>query len=67
LIDTLKKVKTEAGKDRDEYPPAMFDEGGSGASVRKINSGDNRGSGASMGAQCRGVACGTKVEIKVVD
>ncbi len=64
---SLKKVKTEAGKDRDEYPPAMFDEGGSGASVRKINSGDNRGSGASMGAQCRGVACGTKVEIKVVD
>lgn len=65
--DSLKGVQTEQGKDRDEYPPAMFEEGGNGASVKLINSGDNRGSGASIGAQCRGLSCGTKVNINVVD
>lgn len=60
-------MKTQAGKDRDEYPPAMFQEGGSGASVRHISPGDNRGAGSSIGAQCRGLACGTQVTIDVVD
>ncbi|WP_130511795.1 polymorphic toxin-type HINT domain-containing protein [Krasilnikovia cinnamomea] len=32
-----------SGKDRDEYPPAMFEEGGSGSSVRPIDPSDNRG------------------------
>jgi hypothetical protein len=41
LVTILKLVS----KDRDEYPPAMFNEGG-GASVRKINPSDNRGAGA---------------------
>ena len=45
----------------------MFREGGAGASVRAINSADNLGAGASIGNQCRGLACGTKVEIKVTD
>ena len=39
------------GFDRDEYPPAMSDEGGTGASVRYIDPSDNRGAGASMGNQ----------------
>jgi hypothetical protein len=37
--------------DRDEYPPAVSDEGGSGADVRYIDPSDNRGAGASMGNQ----------------
>jgi hypothetical protein len=39
------------GYDRDEYPPAMSEEGGYGADVRYIDPSDNRGAGSSMGAQ----------------
>ena len=55
-----------SGMDLDEYPPAMFAEGGSGASVRAINPSDNRGSGATIGGQLRGYPDGTKVIIKYV-
>lgn len=53
--------------DRDEYPPAMFEEGGDGASVKYISASDNRGSGASMGNQARtfGLQNGDKVRIDV--
>jgi len=44
----------------------MFKEGGTGASVRRIDSGDNRGAGSCIGAQCRGPPNGTKVKMKVV-
>jgi hypothetical protein len=40
-----------AGYDRDEYPVAMSEEGGYGASVRYIDPADNRGAGSSMGNQ----------------
>jgi Deoxyribonuclease NucA/NucB len=40
-----------AGFDRDEYPLAMSEEGGSGASVRYIDPADNRGSGSVVGNQ----------------
>ncbi|WP_370643172.1 NucA/NucB deoxyribonuclease domain-containing protein [Bordetella sp. LUAb4] len=53
--------------DRDEYPPAMFQEGGQGASVKHINSRDSRGAGACIGAQCRELSNGTKIQIEVVD
>jgi hypothetical protein len=53
------------GLDRDEYPPAMFSEGGEGASVRGINPSDNRGAGSSMGWQCRPYPDGTIVCIVV--
>lgn len=53
------------GKDLDEWPPAMFKEGGAGASVRPIDPHDNRGSGACIGGQCRGLADGSKVKITV--
>jgi hypothetical protein len=39
------------GYDRDEYPPAMSEEGGYGASVRYIDPSDNRGAGSTMGNQ----------------
>ena len=54
------------GMDLDEYPPAMFAEGGSGASVKPISPSDNRGSGASIGRQLRDYEDGTKVIIKYV-
>lgn len=56
--------KKVAGKQLDEYPPAMFKEGGKGLSVRPIKSGDNMGSGASMGNQLRKYDDGTKVKVK---
>ncbi len=65
--DSLRGVNTKPGLDRDEFPPAMFKEGGKGASVRHINRGDNRGAGACIGAQCRGLSNGTRVRIDVVD
>jgi len=39
----------KSGFDRDEYPPAMSREGGTGADVRYINPSDNRGAGSVMG------------------
>ena len=53
------------GKQLDEYPPAMFREGGAGASVRPVSPADNMGAGASIGNQCRGLACGSQVRIVV--
>ncbi|MYM59078.1 hypothetical protein GTG28_07565 [Vibrio sp. OCN044] len=64
---SLKGVPTKKGLDRDEYPPAMFKEGGSGASVRHISPRDNRGAGSCIGGQCSGLPDGTRVRIDVVD
>ncbi|MDC0716131.1 SpvB/TcaC N-terminal domain-containing protein [Nannocystis bainbridge] len=55
------------GMDRDEYPPAFTREGGTGASVRPVAPGDNRGAGACIGAACRGLPNGTKIKIKVTE
>ncbi|MFI0220059.1 putative T7SS-secreted protein [Streptomyces lydicus] len=49
--------------DRDEYPPAMFEEGGMGASVKYIDSSDNRGAGRSMGNQVKGLNNGDRVTV----
>ena len=53
------------GQDLDEYPPAMFKEGGKGASVRPITPRDNRGAGACIGNQCRDLPDGARVKIVV--
>lgn len=53
------------GKHLDEYPPAMFKEGGAGASVRPINPRDNMSAGACIGNACRGLPDGTSIKIKV--
>ncbi|MDO9073102.1 MAG: RHS repeat-associated core domain-containing protein [Rubrivivax sp.] len=55
------------GKHLDEYPPAMFREGGAGASVRPISPRDNMSSGACIGNACRGLPNGTRVQIKIGD
>lgn len=56
-----------AGKHLDEYPPAMFREGGAGASVRPINPRDNMSSGACIGNACRGLPDGNRIQIKIGD
>jgi RHS repeat-associated protein len=55
---------TQPGTDRDEYPPAVTAEGGTGASVRNIPLSDNRGAGASVGQQIRDVPDGGQIRIK---
>jgi Deoxyribonuclease NucA/NucB len=52
-------------KDRDEYPPAVSQEGGKGASVRPIDPSDNRGAESTMGKQMQSYPNGTQVEIVV--
>lgn len=51
--------------DRDEYPCAVFREG-AGADVAYIPRGDNRGSGASIRHQLRGVPNGARVRVRVI-
>ncbi|MFC4812913.1 NucA/NucB deoxyribonuclease domain-containing protein [Paenibacillus sp. GCM10023250] len=63
--ESLKGQNKVSGKDLDEYPPAMFKEGGKGASVRPISPSDNRGAGSSMGHQLRQYPNGTKVRIAI--
>jgi hypothetical protein len=46
---SLRGIPTRTGYDRDEYPPAMSREGGTGADVRYVPSADNRGAGTVMG------------------
>jgi RHS repeat-associated protein len=53
------------GRQLDEYPPAMFKEGGAGASVRAINSSHNMSAGACIGNACRGLPNGTQVRIEI--
>lgn len=55
------------GKQLDEYPPAMFKEGGAGASVRAVKPSDNMSAGACLGNACRGLPNGAKIRIKVKD
>ncbi len=53
--------------DRDEYPPAITREGGSGSDVRFIREHDNRGAGKSFANQVRDHPDGTRVRVIVAD
>ena len=53
------------GKHLDEYPLAMFEEGGRGASVRPIDPYDNQASGACIQRQCANLPDGAQVRIIV--
>jgi hypothetical protein len=55
------------GHDRDEYPPAMFKEGGGSSNVRYINQHDNRGAGKSLERQLKSYRDGTRVRMVVND
>ena len=48
---SLTGIATKRGHDRDEYPPAMSDEGGKGADVRYVRSAENRSAGSVMRRQ----------------
>ncbi|HEY4083642.1 MAG TPA: RHS repeat-associated core domain-containing protein, partial [Burkholderiaceae bacterium] len=63
-IGALEKVP---GKHLDEFPPAMFREGGARASVRPITPRDNLSGGACIGNACRGLPDGARVRIKIED
>ena len=64
---SLKGIDKVPGKDLDEYPPAMFKEGGNGASVRPITPSDNRGAGATFGHKLRPYPNGSKIKYKITD
>lgn len=51
--ESLRGIKTKLGYDRDEYPPAVSEEGGKGADVRYVISSENRSAGSIMGKQLR--------------
>jgi RHS repeat-associated protein len=61
----LKGIPTQTGFDRDEVPPAMFREGGGGASVEYVSPSDNRGLGSWIGNQLKDYPDGTLVRINV--
>lgn len=65
--EALKGYERSSEFDLDEYPPAMFSEGGFGASVRAISRSDNRGAGSKIGHQLRSYPNGTKVKIIIID
>ncbi|WP_455578855.1 NucA/NucB deoxyribonuclease domain-containing protein [Capnocytophaga cynodegmi] len=58
---------TKKGFDRDEWPMAMFSEGGTGASIRYINPSDNRGAGSAIGNALSNYPDGTIVKFIIVD
>ena len=64
---SLKGIDKVPGEDLDEYPPAMFKEGGNGASVRSINPSDNRGAGSSFGHKLRPYQNGTRIKFRITD
>ena len=62
---SLRGIPTIDNMDRDEYPPAMFLEGGVGASVRHLPYSDNRSAGAQIGNQLRSVPEGCRITITI--
>ncbi|OXM84622.1 NucA/NucB deoxyribonuclease domain-containing protein [Paenibacillus rigui] len=62
---SLQDVPTKKGYDRDEWPMAMCDEGGTGADIKYINPSDNRGAGSWVSNQLEKYPDGTKVEFIV--
>jgi len=63
--ESLRGHATAPGKDRDEYPPAVCKEGGTGADVRLVDSGENRAAGAWMEAKMGHWSDGTRVLLVV--
>ncbi len=63
---SLADVKASPIYDRDEWPMAVFEEGGQGADVAYIEGHDNRGAGSSIGWQMRGFPDGSRVRVRVI-
>lgn len=66
--EALRGIPSRGGDylDRDEYPPAMFEEGGDGSSVKYIDASDNRGAGSSMNAQIRSQDLGRGDQARII-
>lgn len=64
--DSLHNYPTRKGKDRDEWPMAMFDKGGTGAHVKYIDPSDNRGAGSAIGGALKPFKDGTEVRFNLV-
>lgn len=62
---SLRGIPTRPGYDRDEYPPAVSREGGSGADVRYVPSSDNRGAGTVMGERLSPYCDGQRFRLRV--
>jgi hypothetical protein len=62
----LRGYPTECGCERDEYPPAVFLEGGRGASVRLIDALDNSSAGGTLGRQLDGLPDGQRVRLRIL-
>jgi len=58
---SLKGIDTREGYDRDEWPMAMCEEGGYGASVAYIDPSDNRGAGSWVGHQLSAYEDGERI------
>jgi hypothetical protein len=63
--EALRGIPVKPRRDRDEYPGAMFKEGGAKASVEHTGIYDNRGSGRCMRAQCADVPDGSQIQITI--
>jgi hypothetical protein len=63
---SLSGIPTKDGYDRDEWPMAMCDEGGKGASVAYVELSDNRGSGSWVGNALADYPNGTRVKFIMV-
>lgn len=63
---SLEGVRVNRLYDRDEYPCAVFREGGAGADVVYVEGSDNRGAGASMRWQMQHIPDGAQVRIRVI-
>lgn len=71
--ESLKGHKCQKGKDRDEWPMAMFKEGGKNnncpnnvADVLHISPSDNRGAGSSIKAALSHLSDGVRVKFKII-
>ena len=63
---SLADVKTSPIYDRDEWPMAVFEEGGQGANVVYVDGHDNRGAGSSISWQMRNFPDGSRVRVRVI-
>ncbi|MEJ8304291.1 NucA/NucB deoxyribonuclease domain-containing protein [Saccharibacillus sacchari] len=60
--ESLRGIPTKKGLDRDEWPMAMCEEGGTGADIEYILPSDNRGAGSWVGNALENYPDGTQVE-----
>nr|WP_310876711.1 NucA/NucB deoxyribonuclease domain-containing protein [Priestia megaterium] len=63
--ESLKGIPTKNGYDRDEFPMAFCEEGGTGADIKYVSPSDNRGAGSWISHQVDDFSNGTKVLIQV--